>query len=260
MLRTANISNVPTRCCPGQRKDRLARILMHHVKADHCDIPHTLGHGTPQHFVLGVVRCGLGDAEVTEFAFGFFLQQGRCDDVARVVVGSRCHAVQLVDVDIVGGEPAQRVVERGDSTCGTRVRVADIERRFGRNHDLFARHPLERLAEHRFGTVGGGRVEQVDPEVECLMDQRHGLGLAFASAEPEPTEPTAAQPRDTDPNSGSAEYPVLHAPSGTNGSKKLAKSRPPNLLARPAAVAKSAKLGHTGGQQRCRGTEDVLRH
>jgi len=107
-LRTANISNVPTPVLSGQRQYRLARILMHHVKADHCDIPHTVGHGTLQHLVLGIVRCGLGNAEVMELAFGFFLQQGRCDDVARVVVGGGCHAVQPIDVDIVGGKPAQR--------------------------------------------------------------------------------------------------------------------------------------------------------
>jgi hypothetical protein len=45
----------------GHREDRLARVLMHHVKADHRDIPHTLGHGTLQHPVLGIVRCGLGN-------------------------------------------------------------------------------------------------------------------------------------------------------------------------------------------------------
>jgi hypothetical protein len=180
MLRTANISNVPTPVLSGQRQYRLARILMHHVKADHCDIPHTVGHGTLQHLVLGIVRCGLGNAEVMELAFGFFLQQGRCDDVARVVVGGGCHAVQPIDVDIVGGKPAQRVVERGDGAGGTRVRVADIERRFGRDHDLLAPDRRERLAEHGFGAISGGRVEQVDPEVEGLMDQRDGLGLALA--------------------------------------------------------------------------------
>ena len=153
---------------------------MHHVKADHCDIPHTVGHGTLQHLVLGIVRCGLGNAEVMELAFGFFLQQGRRDDVARVVVGAGCHAVQLIDVDIVGGELTQRVVERGDGAGGTRVRVADIERRFGRDHDLLAPDRRERLAEHGFGAISGGRVEQVDPEVEGLMDQRDGLGLALA--------------------------------------------------------------------------------
>ena len=46
----------------GSAETPLARVLVHHVKADHHDVPHPVGGGAPDHFVLGVVRRGLGDA------------------------------------------------------------------------------------------------------------------------------------------------------------------------------------------------------
>src|SRR5206468_8485272 len=111
---------------------------------------------------------------------------------------------------VVGGELAQRVVERGDGACSARVRVADIERRLGGDHDMVARNHLQRLAEHRFGIVGGGGVEEIDPEIERLMYQSDGLGFALASAEPEPAEPTAPQSGDARTKAGSTKRYVFH--------------------------------------------------
>src|SRR5271165_212667 len=200
----------PDPVLPGQREDPVASVLMHHVKPDHRDVPRAVGNGKLQHLVLGVVRCRLGDGEVTELALGLLLQQGRRDDAARVLVGAGCDTVQLIDVDDVGGELAQRVVERGDRTFGAGVGVADAERRLGGDHDLVAWDGLQRLAEQRFGAVSGGRVEQIDPEVEGLTDQPDGLGLAPAGAETEPAEPATAETRDTDPEPGPAECHIFH--------------------------------------------------
>ena len=90
-----------------QRKDRLPRVLVHHVKADHDDLPDTVGDRACDHPVLGIVRCGLGDAEMAELALFLLPQQHRHQDVAGVVVGGGRHTMQLVDVDVVGIELAQ---------------------------------------------------------------------------------------------------------------------------------------------------------
>jgi hypothetical protein len=118
--------------------------------------------------------------------------------------------VQLIDVDVLGIELAQRIVERGDGAFGARIRVADIERRLGGDDDLLARNRLERLAEYGLGAVGGGGVEEIDAEIERLMDQRYRLGLAPAAAEAEPTEAPAAEPGDTRPQTGPSEHDVFH--------------------------------------------------
>ena len=57
---------------PGQRKDRFARVLVQHVKADHHDVPYLVDNGALQHPVLGIVGCGLSNAEVAELALGLF--------------------------------------------------------------------------------------------------------------------------------------------------------------------------------------------
>ena len=91
----------------GPREDFGARVLVHHVKRDHHHVPHLVLDGALQHIVLGVVRGGLGDAEMAELAFRPLLQQRRGDHVARLGIGFGQHTVQLEDVDVVGIEPAQ---------------------------------------------------------------------------------------------------------------------------------------------------------
>ena len=115
---------------------------------------------------------------------------------------------------------------RGDRTLGARVRVADIERRLGSDHHLIAPNRLQRFAEHRFGAIGGGRVEQVDAEVERLTDQGDRLGLALAPSKPEPAEPAAAEPGDTHPQPGSAKRYVFHATACSRNAMLVSSSRP----------------------------------
>ena len=166
--------------------------------------------GARDHLVIGVARRGLGDAEVAQLPLLLFAQQGRRDDVERVVVAGRRHPVQLVDVDVVGGELLERAVERGDGALRCRAGLADAERRLGADHHLLARHASERPAEHRLGAVGGGGVEQIDPEIEGGADDADGVRLAVAGAEPQAAEAAAAEPGDADPEPGAPERGVIH--------------------------------------------------
>ena len=89
---------------PGQREHRFARVLVHHVKGDHRDVPHAVAAGALDHSVLGIAGRGLGDAEMAELALLLLAQQRRRERLDRMVVGARGDAVQLVDVDVIGAE------------------------------------------------------------------------------------------------------------------------------------------------------------
>jgi hypothetical protein len=85
-----------------------------------------------------------------------------------------------------------------------------INHRLGGDDDRVARDRLQRLADHRFGSVDRRGVEQVDAEIDRLMDQPGGLVLGLAVRETEPAEAAAAEPRDADLDAGLAERGVLH--------------------------------------------------
>ncbi len=57
-----------------QRKHAASGILVHHVKAEHDDLPDAVGDGAPDRLVLEIMGRGLGDAEMAELALGLFLQ------------------------------------------------------------------------------------------------------------------------------------------------------------------------------------------
>ena len=90
----------------GPWKHCAAGVLVHHMERHHHRVPHLVLDRPLQHPVFGVLRSGLGDAEMAELSFGFLLQKRRRDHVARLLVSFGQDAVQLEDVDVVGAEPA----------------------------------------------------------------------------------------------------------------------------------------------------------
>jgi hypothetical protein len=191
--------------------------------------------------VLGIVRCRLGDGKVTELALGLLLQQGRRDDGVRVLVGAGRHPVQLIDVDVVGAELAERVAERGDGAGGAGVGVANAERRLGGNDDLISWDRLQRFAEQPFGAVSSGLVEQIDPEVKRLVDQPDGLGFALAVAEPEPAEPAAASPATL--TLSPVRPSVTYSMTSPNACQNQAKTRPPSVHDQPHRSGEECEVG-----------------
>jgi hypothetical protein len=119
--------------------------------------------------------------------------------------------VQLEDVNIVGAELLERIVEARHRVRGGGTALAQRDPRLGRDHDTVARNGLDRLANDAFRAVDRGGVEQIDPEIERLAHERHGFRLALAGPEPEPAEAAAAQPGDADHEPGAAEPNVLHS-------------------------------------------------
>ena len=176
-------------------KDLGPRVLVHHVEPEHDDVPQAVLDRALQHLVLGVAGAGLGDAEMADLALGLFPQQRRRDLVAGPVVSLRRNAVQLENVDAIDAEQPERIVEAGHGAVGGGgpTRAAGNPG-LGGDHDLVARHSLQRLAQDLFGAVDGGGVEQIDPEVEGLMHR----ATASASLLPVPS-PSRLNPPQPSP-------------------------------------------------------------
>jgi hypothetical protein len=93
-----------------------------------------------------------------------------------VEVGVRVRAVDLVEVDVVGAEPAQRVLDLGDDPAPrdpapVRILTHRAEH-LGGEHDVVAT-AFERLADDLLGLTGGvdvGGVDEVDAGVEGAVD------------------------------------------------------------------------------------------
>src|SRR6185503_16798098 len=186
------------------RQQAPARVLMHHAEAQHEHFPDALLHRASEHGVLGVARAGLGHREVAELALLLLAQQPRHDLRHGLVVGRRPQPVQVEDVDVVGVELAQRVVEIGEhGGAGRGVAL-------GRDDDAVARAALDGLADDALRLVGRGGVEEVDAEVERLAHERHRLRLGQARAQPDAAVAAAAQARNADLQAGLAERGVVH--------------------------------------------------
>src|SRR5262249_25898731 len=78
------------------------------------------------------------------------------------------------------------------------------------DHDILARHRFDRLAEDPFGAIGGGSIEQINPELHGLSDYGDSIGLALSLSQPQLAEPATAEPGDADLQSPVAEGCVIH--------------------------------------------------
>jgi hypothetical protein len=124
--------------------------------------------------------------------------------------------VHLVQVEVVGTEPAQRClhgpqdVPAGAPRAVVRtVGAGHVHAELGGEHRLVAPSPQRRADQLLRGAVRAavdvGRVEQVDPEVECGMDHRAGT----VRVHPAP-EVVAAEPDHRDHQPGTAQPAVAH--------------------------------------------------
>ena len=170
MLRTANISSVPTRLARVRGKTALRAFwcIIWNATMTTSHIPSA--DGALQHRVPAIARPGLGDAEMPQLAL-LVPSHSAGKRYRAMVVGRRRNAVQLEDIDIVGAELAQRVVEARRRRARRRSRPAARDPRLGGRSPPVARHRSRRLAEDRFGPVDGGGIEQIDAEIERLVDE-----------------------------------------------------------------------------------------
>ena len=118
----------------------------------------------------------------------------------------RIDAMELVEIDHVDAEPAERCLDRLADVLRARVVVqrvaaarADDESRLGRHHRAFPvtleRAPHELLVRERAVDVGG--IQQRHPQVERSMDHRDRLRLGRV-ADVGPVHGHAAEPDLTD--------------------------------------------------------------
>ena len=120
--------------------------------------------------------------------------------------------VQLVEVDAVGLQPAQAVLERLHDIAARRRhhparRCFQRQAEFRGQHDIVASRPEDRAERllRAAGAIGIGRVEQRDAEVERLVDDRPRVSGRHARA-----EIVAAEADQRDLDARIAQLPILH--------------------------------------------------
>ena len=120
-----------------------------------------------------------------------------------VDIGLGARAVDLVEVDPVGLQPAQRVLDLGDDPpprVATLVGViAHRHVDLAGEHHVFALAAGQRLADNRLGLAGGvhvGGVDEVDPGVQRAVDDPDALVVVLGAplAEHHRTEAQLADP------------------------------------------------------------------
>ena len=128
-------------------------------------------------------------------------------------VRRRIGPVHLVEVDPVGAEATQRVLDLAHDPAPAVARhVRALPHRpveLRRQHDVVAT-PGQRLADDRLGLaarVHVGGVDEVDPGVEGGVDDRHAVVVVAVAHRPEHHRPEA-QLADLDP--GVPQRPVAH--------------------------------------------------
>jgi hypothetical protein len=131
-------------------------------------------------------------------------------------VGVRVRPVDLIEVDVVGLQAAQRVLHLGhDPAPRVAPLVGIIAHRLvhlGRQDDVVAA-PLECLAHDLLGLavgVGVGGVNEVDPRVKRLVDDADRVVVVGVADGPEHHR---AQCVGTDLHAGPAKGAVVHAAS-----------------------------------------------
>ena len=150
-------------------------------------------------------------------------------------------AVDLVQVDVVGAEPAQAVVALGDDPAprvplGVGV-LPHLPVHLGGEHDLVPLGPGQGLAHDLLGLaerVDVGGVDEIDPGVERGMDDPDGFVVIRGAPGPEHHGPQA---QGADLYAGPAERAVLHRTESSHGSGGVSLqetgSTPETVAARP---------------------------
>ena len=128
-------------------------------------------------------------------------------------VGIRRGPMHLVEVDIVGPEPAQRIVERpGEPTPRAASPVGIVPHgveRLGGEDDVVA-PALECLPDDLFGLAAAvhiGGVDEVDPGIERPVDHPDALVVIGVGEAP---EHHGAETVGADRDAGAAERAVVH--------------------------------------------------
>jgi len=132
-----------------------------------------------------------------------------------VCVGVR--SVDLVEVDVVGLQAAQRVLDRGHDPAPRGASLIGIvthrATQLGGKDDVAAAS-LERLPHDLFGLAVGvhvGGVDEVDPRVQCFVDDTDGVVVVGVADGPDGPEHHGTERIGTDLDAGAAEGAVLHA-------------------------------------------------
>jgi hypothetical protein len=133
-------------------------------------------------------------------------------------VGSRLGAVDLVEVDPVGAEPAQRVVDLADDPAAriaapVRDLLAHREVHLGREDDVVAPPAGERLGHDDLRLalrVDVRGVDEVDPRVERAVDDPDRVGVIGVAPG---AEHHRAEAQLADRHAGPSQRAMLHGGS-----------------------------------------------
>ena len=130
-------------------------------------------------------------------------------------------AMDLVEVDIIGAEPAQALIDLeqdvfAGQTGAIRAGAHSIKDLSGDDHFLASREIVERAAENLLALadrVAIGGIEEIDAGFKRLLDERAALFLAErplveATIAATVAHATKAEPGDIEP--GAAQFGVSH--------------------------------------------------
>ncbi len=158
------------------------------------------------------VQPGLGQSDVADLAFGHELRQHADDLLDRSV---RIDPMLVVEIDVVGAEPAQRALQRHADVvrAAVRARSAGVrhEAELGGQDGAFAA-ALECSANQllvRERPVDLGGVDQGDPEIQRPVDCADGFGVVGSG--PGVRGGHAHRPQTNAPNVECTQLDVLHS-------------------------------------------------
>lgn len=192
----------------GFFEDGVTTALVEDVVADHEDVPEVVLCSALEHFVIGVFVEHLGDADEADFALflGAFEYGVDVGDEVVVVLGH--YAVEVVDVDVIGVEAFEALVETFFE--GLRCDFFSAGGFFGGNNNMTSVAALEGFCDDGFGAVSFGGVDVVDACVKGLLEDGGGFGLGFARFFAELAGAATAHAHNAHGEVGSAEGCGLH--------------------------------------------------
>jgi len=204
-------------------KDEKALVdLLAKLRDIFADIPQHLVGAEP--FAAATLRCPLrfhdlrgGDRRGAERADLAGVDEIRKHPERLVDVRVRVEAVDLVEIDPVGVEPAQTVLDRlRDPAPGGSAVVRVLTERqtdLRGEHDVVAAAVGQGLADDRLrlpGRVEVGRVDEVDAGVERAVDDPDRVVVVTVA---ERAEHHRAEAQLTDRDAGASQWPIVHGGS-----------------------------------------------
>ena len=229
---------------------RVERVVPHH---QHVVPVVTRVQALPERLVRVVRRERLAGGQVPDLPCVPQRQQHGHEVLARVVQVAQLHPVDEEEVDVIGLQPAQAVVDRSLQLLRLQRCTLGVDRqRLGGQHDAVAPAP-QRLPDDLLGAVDLRGVHEVDAEVEGSVHYRDRLGLGGAVRLAESAVPAAPETGDGHVDAGPPQAGSPHRRPIVGGAADSVRAVAKLYLVRHAHAG---SRGHDGEPDDRRGLSD----